>query len=95
MKSVIGEAWDGLGDVRRRTVSRTRRGRRIARARCTAAPRPRATTPCARRPSDRSEMPQTDCSVQLSITVQPGYDKLQVFVDVYMSVQIYMFFINP
>ncbi|XP_026746476.1 mitogen-activated protein kinase kinase kinase 7-like isoform X2 [Trichoplusia ni] len=30
-------------------------------------------------------MPQTDCSVQVSITVQPGYDKLQVFVDVYMS----------
>ncbi|KAI5642080.1 mitogen-activated protein kinase kinase kinase 7 isoform X2 [Phthorimaea operculella] len=30
-------------------------------------------------------MPQTDCSVQLSIKVQPGYQKLEVIVDVFMS----------
>ncbi|XP_038222266.1 mitogen-activated protein kinase kinase kinase 7-like isoform X2 [Zerene cesonia] len=30
-------------------------------------------------------MPQTDCSVQVSITVQPNRNKLQVFVDVFMS----------
>lgn len=31
------------------------------------------------------EMPQTDCSLQVSISVQPDYDKYQVIVDVYMS----------
>lgn len=30
-------------------------------------------------------MPQTDCSVQVSITVQPDRNKLQLFVDVFMS----------
>ncbi|CAG4952332.1 unnamed protein product [Colias eurytheme] len=30
-------------------------------------------------------MPQTDCSVQVSITVQPNSNKLQVFVDVFMT----------
>lgn len=30
-------------------------------------------------------MPQTDCSVKVSITVQPNHNKLQVIVDVFMS----------
>lgn len=30
-------------------------------------------------------MPQTDCSVKVSITVHPNRNKLQVFVDVFMS----------